>query len=99
MLGPLCVAFSTQNLGIGKTLVEKGLEAVREQTGLPVLLVGDAPYYAPLGFEVARGIKMPVPVDYARLLIAWPHAEAACDREAYQGVIQGLPSLAIPHGG
>lgn len=109
LLGPLCVATSTQNNGIGKALVEKGLEQVLAETGLPVILVGDAPYYAPLGFERApHGIKMPGPVDYSRLLIAWPDAEApnaeapngetTTSRAAYQGVIKGLSPLAVPHG-
>jgi len=91
LLGPLCVDDPKQGGGIGKALVKKACKAVHEKHALPVLLVGDAPYYAPLGFERApHGVQMPGPVDYARLLIAWPDGMSA--REAYQGVMRGVSS-------
>ena len=91
LLGPLCVADPKQGGGIGKALVQKACEAVHKKHGLPVILVGDAPYYAPLGFDRApNSIKMPGPVDYARLLVAWP--EAPSNREGYQGVMRGVSS-------
>ena len=91
LLGPLCVADPKQGGGIGKALVQKACEAVHKKHALPVILVGDAPYYAPLGFQRApRGINMPGPVDYARLLIAWPEGLSA--PEAYQGVMRGVSS-------
>lgn len=96
LLGPLCVVRSLHNMGIGKALVDHALSMVLEKTHLPVILVGDASYYAPLGFERApSSIKMPGPVDMSRLLIAWP---AGCDQTAYYGTIMGLSPLAIPHG-
>ncbi|MEP6355909.1 MAG: N-acetyltransferase [Hyphomicrobiales bacterium] len=99
LLGPLCVARALQNFGIGRALVQQGLSMVREKVQLPVLLVGDAPYYAPLGFErTPKGISMPGPVDYSRLLIAWPEEYDDHKREDYQGVIKGLSPLAVPHG-
>lgn len=100
LLGPLCVARCVQNIGIGRALVQKGLSMVQEKAQLPVLLVGDAPYYAPLGFErTPKGIVMPGPVDYSRLLIAWPEGCDDCNREDYHGVIKGLSPLAVPHAG
>ena len=91
LLGPLCVADPKQGGGIGKALVQKACEAVHETHALPVILVGDAPYYAPLGFERApNSIKMPGPVDYARLLVAWP--EALSNGDGYQGVMRGVSS-------
>ena len=91
LLGPLCVADPKQGGGIGKALVQKACEAVHEKHILPVILVGDAPYYAPLGFDRApNSIKMPGPVDYARLLVAWP--EASSNREGYQGLMRGVSS-------
>lgn len=91
LLGPLCVADPKQGGGIGKALVRKACEAVHEKHALPVILVGDAPYYAPLGFERApHSIRMPGPVDYARLLVAWP--EALFNREGYQGMMRGVSS-------
>lgn len=91
LLGPLCVADPKQGGGIGKALVKKACEAVHEKHALPVILVGDAPYYAPLGFERApNSIKMPGPVDYGRLLVSWP--DDHLNREGYQGVMRGVSS-------
>lgn len=70
MLGPLAVRPAFKNLGIGRRLVAMALEAAAK-AGVPaVLLVGDEPYYGPLGFaRVPRGqISMPRPVDLDRVL-------------------------------
>jgi predicted N-acetyltransferase YhbS len=70
MLGPLAVRPTFKNLGIGRRLVAMALEAAAK-AGVPaVLLVGDEPYYGPLGFKkIPRGqISMPRPVDLDRLL-------------------------------
>lgn len=70
MLGPLAVCPAFKNLGIGRRLVAMALEAAAK-AGVPsVLLVGDEPYYGPLGFaKVPRGqISMPRPVDLNRVL-------------------------------
>lgn len=70
MLGPLAVRPAFKNLGIGRRLVRIALEAAAK-AGMPaVMLVGDEPYYGPLGFKrIPRGqISMPRPVDPDRLL-------------------------------
>jgi predicted N-acetyltransferase YhbS len=70
LLGPLAVRPAWKNLGIGRRLVGIALEAA-EKAGAPaVILVGDEPYYGPLGFrKIPRGqISMPRPVDLDRLL-------------------------------
>ena len=62
-----------KNLGIGKKLVAIALEEARRAGWSLVILVGDAPYYAPLGFDIVvpRGqVTMPRPVDPGRLLAA-----------------------------
>ena len=72
LLGPLVVDPAHKKNGIGRALVRRALEAARA-AGVPyVILVGDAPYYRPLGFEhcVGRRVKLPGPVDPARLLAA-----------------------------
>lgn len=106
MLGPLCVLRSLQGQGVGKALVRHCVSAVMDSVSLPIILVGDPPYYGPLGYENApAGILMPGPVDYSRLLIAWPghdpvtseHGEI--DRAVYRGIVEGLAPLAVPHGG
>lgn len=71
LLGPLAVRPAFKNLGIGRRLVAIALDAARADGCELVILVGDAPYYAPLGFSqvVPYGqLAMPRPVDPARLL-------------------------------
>ncbi|UCI09288.1 N-acetyltransferase [Mesorhizobium sp. B1-1-8] len=70
MLGPLAVRPAFKNLGIGRRLVAIALEAAARARTPAVMLVGDEPYYGPLGFKrFARGqITMPRPVDLDRLL-------------------------------
>lgn len=71
MLGPLVVDGSMRGLGLGRRLLFMAVEAARRAASPAVLLVGDAPYYGPLGFSrVSEGrIVMPRPVDPARLLV------------------------------
>jgi predicted N-acetyltransferase YhbS len=70
MLGPLAVKPAYKNLGIGKRLVKIAVEAAEKAGAAAVVLVGDEPYYGPLGFKkIKRGqISMPRPVDLDRLL-------------------------------
>lgn len=70
MLGPLVVRPSHKDRGIGKRLVKIACEAAAKAGHPAVLLVGDQPYYGPLGFKrVAYGqVSMPRPVDPNRVL-------------------------------
>ncbi|MCA0276596.1 MAG: N-acetyltransferase [Proteobacteria bacterium] len=70
MLGPLAVRPDFKNMGIGRKLVAMALAAAAEAGEPAVILVGDEPYYGPLGFaRIPRGqIEMPRPVDLNRLL-------------------------------
>ncbi|WP_296744138.1 GNAT family N-acetyltransferase [Mesorhizobium sp.] len=70
MLGPLAVRPAFKNLGIGRRLVAIALEEAARSGAPAVMLVGDEPYYGPLGFKrFPRGqISMPRPVDLDRLL-------------------------------
>ena len=70
MLGPLAVKPAYKNIGIGRRLVKMVLDAAEKWGAPAVLLVGDEPYYGPLGFKrIPRGqISMPRPVDLGRLL-------------------------------
>lgn len=73
LLGPLAVRPAFKNLGIGRKLVAMALDAARKDEWGLVILVGDAPYYTPLGFDlvVPNGqLAMPRPVDPKRLLAA-----------------------------
>jgi len=70
MLGPLAVRPAFKSAGIGRTLVALSMDAARRAGSPLVMLVGDAPYYGPLGFVrvPANQIQMPRPVDPQRLL-------------------------------
>ncbi len=72
LLGPLTVEPPFQGRGIAKGLIARSLEEAKAKGHCLVLLVGDEPYYGPLGFKVVpKGrVKMPGPVDPARLLVA-----------------------------
>ncbi len=70
MLGPLAVAAEHRSAGIGRALIEHGLQRARKLGHGSVILVGDAPYYARFGFTRALtlGLTLPGPVDEARFL-------------------------------
>ena len=70
MLGPLAVEPKLRGKGCGIKLMEKGLADAKKLGYRLVILVGDAPYYARVGFgPVPPGrLTMPGPVDPARLL-------------------------------
>lgn len=72
LLGPLAVRPAFKNLGIGRHLVKLALDAAGRSGVAAVLLVGDEPYYGPLGFRrLPRGqVAMPRPVDPNRILLA-----------------------------
>jgi predicted N-acetyltransferase YhbS len=72
LLGPLVVDPCCKGLGYGKALVRLALDAARTAGWAFVILVGDEPYYGPLGFSrLPPGcVAMPGPVDPARLLVA-----------------------------
>ncbi|MEM1378533.1 MAG: N-acetyltransferase [Pseudomonadota bacterium] len=72
LLGPLAVDPKWQNAGYGKALVNEALLAVDARSDAQfVILVGDAPYYAPLGFQMITpsAVTLPGPVDPRRLLV------------------------------
>jgi len=70
LLGPLIVEPVFRSQGIGEALVTSSLEAAKAAGWKLVLLVGDEPYYARMGFQRApKGqISLPGPVDPERLL-------------------------------
>ncbi|WP_409371525.1 GNAT family N-acetyltransferase [Methylocella sp. CPCC 101449] len=70
LLGPLTVEPAYRSRGIGEALALASIEASRAAGHGVVILVGDLPYYARLGFKpVPMGkLTLPGPVDPARLL-------------------------------
>ena len=72
LLGPLTIEPPFRDRGIGLAMMQKALATAKDQGHTLVILVGDEPYYARVGFKrVPRGrARMPGPVDPARLLVA-----------------------------
>ncbi len=71
LLGPLAVRPAFKKLGIGKELVRISVAEALRHGSEGVVLVGDAPYYGPLGFvPVTVRLTFPGPVDPRRILVA-----------------------------
>lgn len=81
LLGPLAVRPSHKNKGIGRELVRIAVEAASRKGSEAVILVGDPPYYGPLGFEKVsyNALSFPGPVDPRRVLVV-PIAEGVHER-------------------
>lgn len=71
LLGPLAVRPSHKNRGIGRELVRIAIDAAKRNGSEAVILVGDPPYYGPLGFEKVsyNALEFPGPVDPGRVLV------------------------------
>ena len=72
LLGPLTVEPPFRSHGVGTALVKRALAEAKAGAHKLVVLVGDEPIYAKSGFKrIPKGqVKMPGPVDPARMLIA-----------------------------
>ncbi len=70
LLGPLAVENAQRGRGIGVALMERGIEAARQASWSCIVLVGDEPYYARVGFsKLPPGrVRFPGPVDQSRIL-------------------------------
>jgi predicted N-acetyltransferase YhbS len=88
LLGPLTIEPPFRDRGIGKILMERALDDARQKGHRLVILVGDEPYYARVGFKrVQKGLVTLVgPVDPARLLV----------RELIDGAFAGVSGLVQP---
>ena len=70
LLGPLAVRGDQRGRGIGIALMQAGIEAAKAGPWRGILLVGDEPYYAKVGFSrLPPGrVRFPGPVDERRIL-------------------------------
>ncbi len=70
-LGPLAVDATERSHGLGQALVEAACAAAARAGWPAVLLVGDAPYFARVGFSAgpASQAVMPGPADQRRVLV------------------------------
>lgn len=88
LLGPLTVEPPFRERGVGSALIKRALKDAQEQGHKLVVLVGDEPFYGKIGFKrIPKGqVKMPGPVDPARLLVA----------ELKPGTFDGVSGLIRP---
>ncbi len=91
LLGPLTIEPPFRDRGIGLAMMQRALSDAKEQGHSLVILVGDEPYYARVGYKrVPRGrVKMPGPVDPARLLVV----------ELREGAFEGVSGPVRPDWG
>jgi predicted N-acetyltransferase YhbS len=70
LLGPFAVDEAWRSRGLGAALIQRACEAAEAAGHGLILLVGDAPLFAPHGFQVVPPgrIVMPGPVDPARVM-------------------------------
>ncbi len=70
LLGPLAVQGNQRGRGIGIALMQAGIAAAQQGPWRGIILVGDEPYYAKVGFSrLPPGrVKFPGPVDQNRIL-------------------------------
>lgn len=88
LLGPLTVEPPFRSRGIGRALIDRALKDAKAKGHKLVVLVGDEPFYGKIGFKrVPKGqMKMPGPVDPARLLVS----------ELAPGAAEGVKGLIRP---
>jgi predicted N-acetyltransferase YhbS len=88
LLGPLTVEPPFRSHGVGTALIKRALKEAQAKGHSLVVLVGDEPVYAKSGFKrIPKGqVKMPGPVDPARLLVA----------ELAAGAFEGVSGMIRP---
>lgn len=88
LLGPLTVEPPFRERGVGSALIKRALKDAGAKGHKLVVLVGDEPFYGKTGFKrIPKGrVKMPGPVDPARLLVA----------ELSPGAFEGVSGLIRP---
>ena len=88
LLGPLTVEPPFRTRGVGSALIKRALKDAKAAGHNLVVLVGDEPFYVKGGFKrIPKGqVKMPGPVDPARLLVA----------ELKAGAFEGVSGMIRP---
>lgn len=84
LLGPLAVAKGVRNQGVASALIEAGVERLRSEGVVCLLVLGDPAFYGRFGFAPHTGIEPPYPLPEE-----W--------RDAWQ-VLALHPDDAIPEG-
>jgi predicted N-acetyltransferase YhbS len=90
VLGPLAVDPASRGLGVGAALVNHALAAAKARGHGAVILLGDASYYARVGFSGLKTgeLRLPGPFERERLL----------GLELYRGALDGARGMIVPSG-
>ena len=90
MLGPVAIACSHQDRGLGGKLIRHAIQAARLLGHGAILLVGDAPYYERFKFSstLTSNLWMPGPVEHGRFL----------GLELYEGALKSASGFVLPAG-
>lgn len=62
LLGPIAVSPKMQKQGIGSSLINEGLEMLKTEGVLKVLVLGDPNYYSRFGFREETSVMTPYPI-------------------------------------
>ena len=84
--GPIAVDPAWRSNGLGAALTERACDAAAAAGWRLIVLVGDMPFFGPLGFAPAPKVTMPGPVDQRRVLA----------RALQPGATDGLDGLVSP---
>jgi predicted N-acetyltransferase YhbS len=68
LLGPIAVDPDHRSHGLGAALVAHACAAAADAGHALIVLVGDPPFFGPLGFGAAPKVAMPGPVDQRRVM-------------------------------
>ncbi|MFI4935580.1 MAG: GNAT family N-acetyltransferase, partial [Caulobacterales bacterium] len=70
LLGPFAVDPDARSQGLGAALIVQARDAAADAGHDLIVLVGDLPYFGPLGFvRAGAAVAMPGPVDQRRVLV------------------------------
>ncbi len=94
ILAPLAVAPKMQRKGVGTTLINYGLDKLKQRDASLVLVLGDPKYYNRTGFKAEHDIEPPYKLDYPEAWLAQELRTGAFDNVS--GAIQCATSLRSP---
>ena len=94
ILAPLAISKNYQQQGLGTTLINHGLEALKKRGVDIVLVLGDPSYYTRTGFIAGHSIEPPYILEYPEAWMAIELKPGTLD--IAKGVVQCATSLMVP---
>jgi predicted N-acetyltransferase YhbS len=90
VLGPLAVDPNCRKLGVGNALMNYALADAEAHGHGAVVLLGDAPYYAPFGFSTHKTAELSLPGPFER--------DRLLGLELSKGALDGARGMIVPTG-